>query len=238
MDCSRCSESGLQAGDQRSALPLQDCNQSAAADSSLLISSVHGQDHRAVVLRGGWDCLMHNPAGSTRITHRLSTRFETQVLLRSLPVKPFSLIVGQLALPILITWTFQLTTITIAALVIHPGWDQFILWTSMLLALAILTFAAENALFLAYPHHQHNEGIAMMLRTKLTFLGKGTVLVMPLFLLVLWATLCRNLIPEPYASARYISGSITASWMAAFLGLAAATLCWRRFDIAIDTPPE
>ncbi|MDB4494414.1 hypothetical protein OAM37_01675 [bacterium] len=160
------------------------------------------------------------------------------VLLRSLPVKPFSMVVGQLALPILITWTFQLTTLTITALMIHPGWGQFILWTGMLLALAVVTFASENALFLAYPHHQHNEGIAMMLRTKLTFLGKGTVIVITLSLLVLWATLCQNLLPAPYASACYISGSITATWIAAFLGLAAATLCWRRFDIAMDTPPE
>ena len=160
------------------------------------------------------------------------------VLLRSLPVKPLSMVVGQLALPILITWTFQLATVTIAALLTHPGWDQFILWTGVLFALAVVTFAAENALFLAYPHHQHNEGIAMMMRTKLTFLGKGTVIVITLFLLVLWATLCRNLLPEPYASVCYILGSITATWTAAFLGLATATLCWRRFDIAMDTPPE
>ena len=160
------------------------------------------------------------------------------VLLRSLPVKPFSMVIGQLALPILITWTFQLTTLTIAALVIQPGWEQLVLWTGMLFALAIVTFATENALFLAYPHHQRSEGIAMMLRTKLTFLGKGTVIVIALCLLVLWATLCRSLLPEPYASGCYVLGSITATWLAALLGLAAATLCWRRFDIAIDTPPE
>ena len=160
------------------------------------------------------------------------------LLLRALPVRPFSMVVGQLALPILITWTFQLITLAITALVVYPGWDQFILWTGMLFALAVVTFASENALFLAYPHHQQNEGIGMMLRTKLTFLGKGTVIVISLTLLVIWATLCQNLLPEPYASACYITGSITATWLAAFLGLAAATLCWRRFDVAIDTPPE
>jgi hypothetical protein len=46
------------------------------------------------------------------------------VLLHSLPVKPFSMVIGQLALPILITWVFELTTLTIAALVIQPGWKQ------------------------------------------------------------------------------------------------------------------
>ena len=160
------------------------------------------------------------------------------VLLRSLPVKPFSMVVGQLTLPILITWAFQLTTLTIAALVVQPGWEQMILWTGMLFALAIVTFASENALFLVYPHHQRNEGIAMILRTKLTFLGKGTVILFGLCLLVLWATLCQSLLPEPYATACYVLGSITATWIAAMIGLAAATLCWRRFDIALDMPPE
>jgi len=160
------------------------------------------------------------------------------VLLRSLPVKPFSMVVGQLTLPILITWAFQLTTLTIAALVIQPGWEQLVLWTGMLFGLAVVTFATENALFLAYPHHQRNEGIAMMLRTKLTFLGKGTVIVIALCLLVLWATLCRSLLPEPFASGCYVLGSIIATWIAALLGLATTTLCWRRFDVSIDTPPE
>ena len=78
----------------------------------------------------------------------------------------------------------------------------------------------------------------MMLRTKLTFLGKGTALVIAVCLLVLWATLCRGLLPDPYSSVLYVLGSIAATWGAAALGLAAATLCWRRFDITIDIPPE
>jgi hypothetical protein len=160
------------------------------------------------------------------------------LLLRSLPVQPLSMVVGQLALPILITCTFQFVTLSVAAFATRPGWDQLILWTGMLFALSVVTFACENAIFLTYPHHQQSEGIAMMLRTKLTFLGKGTVIVVSLCLLVAWATLCRSSLPEPYASALFVSGSIAATWTAAILGLAAATLCWRRFDVSFDTPPE
>ena len=98
--------------------------------------------------------------------------------------------------------------------------------------------ACENAISVTYPHHQQSEGIAMMLRTKLTFLGKGTVIVVSLCLLVAWATLCRSSLPEPYASTLFVSDSIAAPWTAAILGLAAATLCWRRFDVTFDTPPE
>ena len=47
----------------------------------------------------------------------------------------------------------------------------------MLAALAVFTFALENALFLAYPHRQRSQGIAMVLRTKLTFLGKVDIFV-------------------------------------------------------------
>ncbi|MGI9471119.1 MAG: hypothetical protein ACR2NZ_06290, partial [Rubripirellula sp.] len=160
------------------------------------------------------------------------------LLLRSLPINPFSMVVGQLALPILITWSFQWITIAIAAAVTQPGWGQFTLWTGMLAALAVLTFAGENALFLAYPHHERSEGVAMMIRAKLTFLGKGSVIALALGMLVAWATVCRWYLPESYVATVFVVGAIASTWGLAIIGIAAATSCWRRFDFACDTPPE
>lgn len=160
------------------------------------------------------------------------------LLLRSLPVQPLSMVIGQLTLPILITWVFQWTTLAIAALVTQPGWGQVILWTGMLSALAVLTFAGENALFLAYPHHERSEGVAMMIRAKLTFLGKGSVIALALGLLVAWATLCRWYLPQPYVASVFVVGAVVSTWTMALAGLIAATNCWRRFDFACDTPPE
>ena len=74
------------------------------------------------------------------------------------------MVAGQLTLPVFITLVFQWSTIFIAAVVTRPGWSQVILWTGVLNALAVFTFAMENALFLAYPHHERAEGIGMMIR--------------------------------------------------------------------------
>jgi hypothetical protein len=163
---------------------------------------------------------------------------QRMLLLRSLPVKPLSMVLGQLALPILITCAFQWVTLVIAAAITQPGWLQLFLWTAMLSALSVFTFAVENALFLAYPHHERSEGVAMMIRAKLTFLGKASVIALALGLLAAWSILCRDSLPGPIATATYVTGALTATWAIAAIGLAAATACWRRFDLACDLPPE
>ena len=181
-------------------------------------------------------CTMVLAPPALRIDFRRDLR--RMLLLRSLPVKPLSMVLGQVGLPILITWVFQWVTIAIAAIATHPGWHQVILWTAMLNALAVFTFATENALFLAYPHHERSEGVAMMVRAKLTFLAKGTVIVLALALLVTWATLCRQLLSPDYAEAAFVSGSVVATWCVAAIAIAAATICWRRFDAGSDIPPQ
>ena len=131
--------------------------------------------------------------------------------LSNLPIKPMSMVLGQLALPIAITWIYQWITIAIAAAVTQPGWTQLVLWTGMLNALAVFTFAAENALFLAYPHHQGSEGVAMMVRAKLTFLGKATVIAIAVGLLVAWATICRYWFPDPLVDPMLVIGAVAAT---------------------------
>jgi hypothetical protein len=159
-------------------------------------------------------------------------------LLRALPVRPLSMVLGQITLPLLITFTFQWTTIIVAAIVTRPGWGQTILWTGTLTALAVFTFAIENALFLAYPHHERAEGIGMMVRAKLSFLGKISVIEGSLTAMVIWAALCKNALPDVFVQPAFISGALVASWAVAVLAIAITTWCWRRFDLSYDVPPE
>ncbi len=181
-------------------------------------------------------CTMVLAPSALRLDFRRDLR--RMLLLRSLPVKPLSMVLGQVGLPITITWIFQWFTICVAAIVTRPGGDQILLWTALLNALAVFIFAAENALFLAYPHHERSEGVAMMVRAKLTFLAKGTLILLALGLLVAWATLCRRLLSPAYAETAFVSGSLVASWAVALVAVAAATICWRRFDAGIDIPPQ
>ncbi len=159
-------------------------------------------------------------------------------LLKSLPVKPLSMVVGQLTLPILITWIFQWVTLTIAALVVHPGWVQWLLWTLLMAAFAVFTFAAENALFLVYPHHAHQQGLGMMLRAKLTFLGKAGVIAASLALLVIWAGMCKSILPESLYTLGFVGGAIAATWSIAAVSVLVTAMCWRRFDLSFDLPPQ
>ena len=181
-------------------------------------------------------CTMLLAPPALRIDFRRDLR--RMLLLRSLPVNPMSMVLGQLSLPIAITWIYQWITITIAAVVTQPGWPQLFLWTGMLNALAVFTFAAENALFLAYPHHERSEGVAMMVRAKLTFLGKATVIAIALGVLVTWATVCRRCLPESWVDPALVIGAVAATWGVAAASIVAATKCWRRFDLACDTPPQ
>jgi hypothetical protein len=160
------------------------------------------------------------------------------LLLRSLPVRPLSMVLGQLAIPVAITWLFQLLTLAIAAAIVSPGWSSVILWGGMLSALSLFTFAVENALFLVFPHHEKAQGLAMVVRAKLTFLGKGTLMVLAFGVLALWATFCREIFSPGVANVSLIVGGIAAAWGIAMSAVFVASHCWRRFDLAADMPPQ
>lgn len=160
------------------------------------------------------------------------------LLLRSLPIRPLPIVIGQLSLPIAITLTFQWITLAIAAYVTSPGISQILLWTGMLNALAVFTFASENALFLAYPHHEHTQGIGMMIRAKLTFLGKFAAILGALALLVAWSLFCKSVFSGVWIKVAVLVGAVSATWTIALLAVAAAAWTWRRFDLSYDMPPE
>lgn len=160
------------------------------------------------------------------------------LLLRSLPIRPLPMAAGQLTLPILITIAFQVATISIAWWVVRPATSQVVLWSGMLAALAVFTFALENALFLAYPHHERTEGVAMMVRAKLTFLGKVVLIAFSVAMLLSWATICGRYLSDRWATGAFVAGSLAGTWAMAIAGVAAVAWCWSRFDVAHDIPPE
>ena len=134
------------------------------------------------------------------------------LLLRSLPIRPRSMVLGQLAVPVAVTLAFQWLTIGIAAIVAQPGWLQTIMWAGMLNALAVFTFAAENALFLTFPHHTHHQGMAMMIRAKLVFLGKVIVMLGSLTMLLAWIVACGNMFHDSIRGPVIIGVPVLVSW--------------------------
>ncbi len=108
-------------------------------------------------------------------------------VLKSLPITPLAVTLGQLAAPVSICWMFQWTVLAIAvgagAVV---GWHAIIAGL-LLLPVNTLIFAIENFAFMLAPYRRNREGIDVFLRTILTFTGKGVLFAAGLVGVLAWA---------------------------------------------------
>ncbi|MEO1524149.1 MAG: hypothetical protein AAFX06_01875 [Planctomycetota bacterium] len=190
----------------------------------------------AFVIGGIVLCTMLLAPPALRIDFRRDLK--RMLLLRSLPLRPVEAVLGQLTLPIIITIAFQWVTLAIAGAVVMPGWSQIIVWGGMLSALAVFTFATENALFLAYPHHENAQGFAMVVRANVMFLGKATLMAVSMFVLAIWVGFCKTAFAGPFETPAYVLGAVSMTWLLALGALFGTAWCWQRFDVAADLPPE
>ncbi len=190
----------------------------------------------AFVIAGIALCTMLLAPPALRLDFRRDLK--RMLLLRSLPLSPIHTVLGQLTLPVIITIAFQWTTLGIAASVAQPGVPQLIGWGGMLSALAVFTFAMENALFLAYPHHENAQGFGMVVRANVMFLGKATLIAAAIGALLVWVTICQSIFSESISVAAYVGGAIAGTWILAASALMVTAWCWRRFDLSADLPPE
>jgi hypothetical protein len=147
-------------------------------------------------------------------------------LLKSLPISPLAMTIGQILLPSLITIFFQLVVIVVACVLVPTQGTTTAIVVGGLTGLAISSFAIENILFLTFPHRPKQEGLAMMVRTKLVFLGKGLLLSVIALAFVAWVTLCAR-VGLPWLV--LVSGVVLASWTCAGISVALTARCWRRF---------
>ncbi len=159
-------------------------------------------------------------------------------LLAGLPIPPRAMVIGQLLIPVMMTIAFQMIVMVIASLIVQPGWNQTLLWFGVLPPFAVTVFAAENAIFLAFPHHERAQGIAMVIRTKVVFLGKAISLLGLLGLLVAWAVVCRRYVPSAVLTPTFLLTSMLGSTLVAAAPLRVTERVWRRMDCASDAPCE
>ena len=94
-------------------------------------------------------------------------------VLKSLPISPLAMTIGQLAVPVLMCCLFQTAVLSIGALSGKVILWQAILAGVLLVPVNVLIFAAENYIFLLAPYQRNKEGFDVFLRTVLTFTGKG-----------------------------------------------------------------
>ncbi|MEM9828934.1 MAG: hypothetical protein AAF958_20275, partial [Planctomycetota bacterium] len=150
-------------------------------------------------------------------------------LLRSLPVRPWEMVLGQIGIPVLLTWVFQAVVLMIAIIVLQPTWTAALLWLGMLSALAIVIFALENSLFLWIPRAPHQQrGIGMLLQTKLMFIAKTTGLLLAFVFLSVWSTFCQARLPPTLSGPLLIAAPVIASWSLALAAIWMTAKSWQR----------
>lgn len=163
------------------------------------------------------------------------------VALKSLPIHPVSLVVGQILTPTLLALAFQ-TVILLITMCIHPYPVWMLVATLALLGpLDALIFAIDNLVFLLYPYRLNQEGLEVFLRTTLTFTAKGLIFATGLFATFLWSFAAHQiarwlpgLLHDP-ALVFVIGGTIQLmACTAGAIVLLART--YVRFDPSQDTP--
>ena len=162
-------------------------------------------------------------------------------VLKSLPISPMAMTIGQLAVPVLMCCLFQTVVLTIGA-----ASGKVILWQAilagvLLVPVNVLIFAAENYIFLLAPYQRNKEGFDVFLRTILTFTGKGLFFGVGLGLALLWVTIIvkahnyfalSNLVSTTCFTLGLWGFTLSLAWFF----VSAITRQFARFDPSQDTP--
>lgn len=108
-------------------------------------------------------------------------------VLKSLPVRPIYVVLGQLTAPVTICWFFQGVVLLVAIMTGKVIWWQAMVAFLLMLPVNVLIFAIENYIFLLSPYQRNKEGFDVFLRTVLTFTGKGLLFAVGVGLVMVWA---------------------------------------------------
>ncbi|MCA9190068.1 MAG: hypothetical protein R3E01_24970 [Pirellulaceae bacterium] len=112
---------------------------------------------------------------------------DRMAVLKSLPIRPLAVVLGQLSTPVLIASVYQAAVLAVTGIV-RPV-SPVLLISAMLLMLPLnhLIFALDNLIFLLFPYRVNQEGIEIFLRSTLTFTAKGMLFGFATALLFGWA---------------------------------------------------
>ena len=162
-------------------------------------------------------------------------------VLKSLPIKPLAITLGQLAVPVFMCCLFQAVVLTIGAASGKIIIWQAILASILLVPVNVLIFAAENYIFMLAPYQRNKEGFDVFLRTILTFTGKGLFFGLALGLALLWVTIIvkahnyfdlSNLVSTTCFTLGLWGFTLSLAWFF----VSAITRQFERFDPSQDTP--
>lgn len=160
--------------------------------------------------------------------------------LKSLPISPLQIVIGQLVAPVLLCSVFQGTVLLIAGIAgaATPLW--LITCWLMFIPMNCLIMGLENLVFMLHPYRRNREGIDVFLRTILAFTGKGLIWAAAAAAVILWSVGSRSLVdlwsPGNALLARsvFVSGGVVAMLIANVIVIVLLTKLFDRFDPGED----
>lgn len=112
---------------------------------------------------------------------------DRMAVLKKLPIEPINIVIGQLAAPVVLCSIFQAVVFIIALFAGVAGFGFLAVCWLAIVPMNALIFAAENIIFMLHPYRRNKEGADVLIRSVLTFTGKGAIWVFALAGLLLWA---------------------------------------------------
>ncbi len=96
-------------------------------------------------------------------------------VLKSLPIGPMAVTIGQLLVPFAVTTLFQAAVLGVV-MILKP-FDPLLAVAALvvLIPINVFIYGLENLIFLLYPYRLNAEGIQVFLRSILTFTAKGLI---------------------------------------------------------------
>ena len=166
---------------------------------------------------------------------------QRMAILKTLPIRPIAVAVGQISTPTLLAFGFQ-TIVLVITMMVRPFPVWMLLATLLLLApLNALIFAIDNLVYLLYPYRLNQEGIEIFLRTTLTFTAKGLIFTAGLLLTFAWSFVAHGLalrLPAGLSDPAlvFVLGGWAMLCAATWGTLQLLARVYVRFDPSQDTP--
>ena len=161
-------------------------------------------------------------------------------ILKSMPVSPWAVVLGQLATPVVIATLMQLFVLGIAFLTRPVPVVIAANAVLMIVPLNFVIFGLDNLIFLMYPYRQSEEGLQPFIRATLTFTAKGVLFAAALVVVYCWAIGCRFLADLPSFSSvadhrlLFAAGLWGMSVFAAGMLVALSARAFARFDPSFE----
>ncbi len=112
-------------------------------------------------------------------------------VLKSLPISPFSVCAGQLAVPLLLTTIFQLFALVLVMSISPYSPIYIAIAIAVLAPFNLFIFGFENLVFLWYPYRHNQEGLQVLLRSILVFTAKSLLFTLAFAVSFGWVLVSR-----------------------------------------------